>query len=69
MAANGCLYIIERRMRIPREQRRTAHYHAWRAEAALHSIVFNECRLHGMKLVAFAQSFNRRHGSLADIAP
>ena len=43
------------------EQRRTAHHHAWRAEAALHGIVFHERGLQGMRFAVRRYSFNRRH--------
>ena len=43
------------------EQRRATHYHARRAEAALHGIMLHEGGLQGMRLAVRRNSFNLCH--------
>src|SRR6202035_132058 len=51
VAADGALDVVERGAGLAVEQRRAAHDHPGRAEAALQRVMIDECLLHGVKCV------------------
>src|ERR1019366_7639072 len=51
MATGCCFDIVDRGGRIAFEQRRATHHETRRAEPALHGVMRDESRLHGMQLV------------------
>src|SRR5579859_4648045 len=58
IAAYRVAHVGLRGMRIPLEQRRAAHYHAWRAEAALHRVVANEGRGQRLHVLIFGDALD-----------
>jgi hypothetical protein len=56
-----------RRTRPLAKERSAAHHHTGRAEAALHGIVLDEGRLHGMQPLSLRQALDGRHTTSADV--
>src|ERR1044071_129014 len=60
IAARRIAYIFKRGLWITLNERRTAHNHPRRAEAALQRIMLDESLLQGMKRVARSEPFDGR---------
>jgi len=67
MAADCGVDIISGWIRFVLQQRSAAHDHSWGAEAALQGVMYDECGLHRVKLVASCQSLDRRHAASAHL--
>jgi hypothetical protein len=67
VSADRLSYVLGTGVRIALEQRDTTHNHSGGTVSALHSIVLDQRRLHGMKPMGVAQPFDRRDLPIADI--